>query len=123
MGIPAATTDDAFTLSRLDIDGHSFFGINGGVANSDDAARTLQKLAAELGHKGPTFQLLRHAEGDVLLQGFNRGNGQGKSATLYVDNLFVCQGCKSGLNNMRRLLGLEKLTVIDRAGNVLVWPR
>jgi len=124
LDIPAASADDAFTLSRLNIDGKApIFGINGGVSGSDEIARTLQQLAAELGHKGPTFQLLRHAEGDALLQAFNRSVGPGRRATLFVDNTFVCQGCKSGLNNMRRLLGLEELTVVDRAGNILRFPR
>ena len=105
LGLPAAGSSlDVFTLSRLDVDGRSFFGISGGLPNADGVARTLQQMAADLGPKGPTFQLIRHAEGDALVQAFNSGVGNGKRATLYVDRT-PCTGCKSGFENMRKLMG------------------
>ena len=113
---------DGNTLSLLQIDNRFFVGVNAGIADSDAVASTLQALAAELGHKGPTFQLLRHAEGDSLFQAFNKGVGQGRSGKMWVDRE-VCPGCKSGLDNMRRLVGLKELNVIVSGSSPQFYPK
>lgn len=113
LGLPAAGTEAGkkWTVARLDVDGTQIYGLNGGLPGADDAAKFLQDLAHASGRKGPTTQFVRHAEGDALVQAFNRGIGEGKNLVLYVDAV-PCRFCQNSFENMRRLMGAESLTVL-----------
>ena len=92
---------DRDVLARLDINGQSFYGVNGpGVQHP--------KLP------NVTYQSLRHAEGDAFSQAIASGI-QGGEANLFVDST-PCPFCRNSLAGYAKALGLNKMNVYTPEG-------
>ncbi|REJ88323.1 MAG: hypothetical protein DWQ35_19875 [Planctomycetota bacterium] len=111
LDIPAAgAADDTFTLSKLEVGGKEFFGINAPGPKS-----TLQRV-------NPITAT--HAEADAIQQALNAGlKGRAAKATLYVDRA-PCRACgrSGGLRSLARELGVQELEVISPAGRQIFTP-
>lgn len=65
---------------------------------------------------GTTFQAMRHAEANAILEAKLKGI-TGTYATLYVDQP-VCSWCRPALGPLARWLGVDKLRVVDATGDL-----
>jgi hypothetical protein len=90
------------TLTRLDVGGRSFYGING------HGQPVTMKVNA---------QTMTHAEADSFQQALNAGISGGRG-TLFVDRPYLCMACGKfgGVRGMVRILGLEELLVVTPNG-------
>ncbi|MFC0432206.1 RHS repeat-associated core domain-containing protein [Kutzneria buriramensis] len=93
---------DDVVLSRLDVNGQQYFGINGHGQNYPRPA-------------GVTPQSMTHAEGDAFGQAARAGV-RGGNGTLYVDGLDPCGYCRSSLAGYAKNLDLDTLTVVGPDG-------
>jgi hypothetical protein len=114
LGLPAVRgVPDEPTVALLNINGRSFWG-----SSSANAPLEYQRFMAELaraqGHPQATWQALRHAEADTLIQAFNSGaTTNARSAVLHVDRE-LCGWCsqRGGLDNLLRTIGLDEIRVV-----------
>jgi hypothetical protein len=95
------------TMARLNIGGRNFYGTSEGMSN-EMLSKAWKALNTD---PKVSFQTLRHAEGDVLLQAlFARAFAE--NAVLWVTRK-PCEFCanSSGLQRMMPLLGLRELQI------------
>lgn len=95
------------TLARLDVGGHSFYGIN---AHGQPVSLRVNAITRT------------HAEADAFQQAANAGLIGGRG-TLYVDRA-LCLACgqNGGVRAMMRQLGLVELEVITPQGTQVIRP-
>jgi RHS repeat-associated protein len=107
LGLPAAGTEGAGTLSRLDVGGQSFYGIN---AHGQKVDLTVNPISRT------------HAETDAFQQARNAGTSGG-SATLYVDR-DLCRSCgqNGAVESMAKQLSIDNLTIVTPSGTVVIRP-
>ena len=92
---------DTDVLARLDLNGQSFYGVNGPGIEHPRLPST-------------TYQSLRHAEGDAFSQAISSGL-QADEATLFVDEI-PCGWCMSSFGGYAKSLGIERLDVYTPEG-------
>jgi hypothetical protein len=111
---PAGAADDAATLSRLEINGQSFDGINSGLQNPKTPI-TLERVNA---------QTKTHAEAEAVQKAINGGmKGTVKQAEMWVDR-DPCAACgeSGGLRSLARNLGVDELVVHSPSGSQTFTP-
>jgi RHS repeat-associated protein len=112
LGLPAAEAESSKALAKLEIGGAELFGMPGGGVFGGGVRQEIEfmvELAQSTGQKQPLWQFLRHAEGDVFIQAFNRGlKGPAK---LFVDKE-LCGFCRNSIQNMMRLIGIDEVLII-----------
>ena len=97
---------DAFTLAKLEIGGHEFFG---------------KSFGKKMGEVYPFSNVNNiskfHAEGDVIGQALREGV-IAKEAKIFIDRA-LCRSCGElhGLRNMAKELGIERLYVYEKIGS------
>jgi RHS repeat-associated protein len=95
------------TLSRLDVGGESFYGIN---AHGQPVTMKVNAITKT------------HAEADSFQQAINAG-ATGKSGTLYVDrDLCAACGVNGGVKGMAPQAGIEELEVVTPSGSQVITP-
>ena len=102
LGLPAAGSAlDKSTIAKLEIGGHSFFGIN---SSSNPNPRQI------------TFKVNRitktHAEADAFQQAADAGIRGGKVRLIVDRDLCDACGLRGGVNSMAWQLGIEELEII-----------
>lgn len=105
--IPSRNAPDGGTLSRLDVDGRSFYGVSA-HAQKDMALQGINPIS------------IHHAEADAFNQALKAGAHGGKGK-LFVDNK-LCNPCSeaAGVRRMMEQLGLDQLEVITPNGTQLI---
>jgi RHS repeat-associated protein len=95
------------TLTRLDVGGRSFYGVN---AHGQPITLRVNAITRT------------HAEADAFQQAANAGISGGRGI-LYVDRA-LCPACgpNGGVRGMMRQLGLEELEVITPQGSQVIYP-
>jgi hypothetical protein len=102
LGLPAAGSEsDKSTIAKLEIGGHSFFGIN---KSSNPNPRQI------------TFKVNRitktHAEADAFQQAADAGIRGGKVRLIVDRDLCDACGLRGGVNSMAWQLGIKELEII-----------
>lgn len=111
---PAGAANDSATLSRLEVGGKSFDGINSGLQNPKADIR-LDRVNA---------QTKTHAEGEAVQHAVDAGlAGKSKRAEMWVDR-DPCSSCGKygGLRSLARNLGVEELVVHSPSGTQVFKP-
>jgi hypothetical protein len=115
LNLPAAgAANDTATLSRLEINGKSFDGINSGLQNPKSGI-TLDRVNA---------QTKTHAEAEAVQRAVDAGmQGQAKRAEMWVDR-DPCDSCGKygGLRSLARNLGVDELVVHSPSGTQVFTP-
>jgi len=110
----AGTEGDDATLSRLEINGKTYDGINRGFQDPR-TPMSLDRVNA---------QTVTHAEADAVQQAVNDGmKGTAKTAEMWVDR-DPCKSCGpyGGLRSLARNLGVNQLTVHSPSGTQIFTP-
>jgi hypothetical protein len=105
--VPSANSPDGGVLSRLDVGGDSFYGIN---AHGQDVSMRVNNITRT------------HAEADAFQQAYNAGvrGGEGR---LFVDaDLCGACGTRGGVRGLARQLGLDRLEVVTPSGIQVIVP-
>jgi MafB19-like deaminase len=114
LGLPLAGSDgDSSTVSKLTIDGKSYYGVNSSKQNP----KTPITLTANA-------QTKTHAEAEVVQKAINDGKkGKAKVVEMWVDR-DACSACgvNNGIGSLVRELGAEKIIVHSPSGTVEFKP-
>ena len=111
---PAGDAQDAATLSRLEINGKSFDGINSGLQDPKTPI-TLERVNA---------QTKTHAEAEAVQKAINSGmKGTSSQAEMWIDR-DPCAACgeSGGLRSLARNLGVDELVVHSPSGTQTFTP-
>jgi len=124
LGVPLASPDSDYVLSKLVIGRNEYWGMNGRWMTWEQTGfvQEYSRLLSPTG-KGAQMQHFTHAGGDTIAQAFFGGERAWR-ARLFVDKTPCSRYCQSSIPKSMRLLDLEELMVFDPANpnGVLYGP-
>ena len=122
--------DNNGTVAFVEVNGNKVFGVNSSLLS--DADKDLgRKYFAEMKQAGyfenvdiygrGSGQVFTHAEGYSLMKAYSiYGDDIGNNVTIYCDRS-TCGICQNNLQYFKEYLGLEKLTVKNKNGNIFEY--